>query len=160
MVDSPALIHCVRFNLGDLVCAIDASQVQEVLRKLETTPVPGAPDFVTGIVSFRGAMLEVMDLGLRLGLGRAQASEQSRIIVTRADDDNVGLLVDDVLDVLPVDPARLQQGATLGVPAAAVDYIQSRIIGQEQEMNLLDLHRLIDDSVAMHERKPARGGDL
>ena len=55
------------FLLQDVWYAVEVSQVREILRLPALTPVTEAPHYMIGVANYRGRMLPVMDLGLRLG---------------------------------------------------------------------------------------------
>ncbi len=75
-------------------------QVREVLKIRETTPVPHAPEHAPGVISLRGDILPVVDLGKRLGLPQGTRDEKSRIVVVGLDDEEAGLIVDRVTGVV------------------------------------------------------------
>jgi len=86
----------------EYVVAVD--QVNEVLKMWSLTPVPNAPEHVLGVSSLRGTMLTIIDLGQRLGLGRAAMNEKSRVVVVTVDDEKVGFIVDRVTGVVKLSP--------------------------------------------------------
>ena len=47
------VLQYVTFRLDDETYGIDVMQIQEVLRYTEIAPVPGAPDYVLGIINLR-----------------------------------------------------------------------------------------------------------
>jgi purine-binding chemotaxis protein CheW len=85
--------------------------VREIRGWSVSTPLPGAPDDVLGIVNLRGSILPVIDLAGRLGLQRTSPTTASVVIVTEIGDNLVGLLVDAVCDIY-----TLADGALLPVP--------------------------------------------
>jgi len=87
------------------VYGIGVGQVQEVLNVPKITPVPGAPDYVIGIVNLRGNIVTVLDARKRFGLMPKQYDQDSQIIILRIEEQAVGILVDSVSEVveLPID---------------------------------------------------------
>lgn len=55
------------FTLGDLYLGIDIILVREINRSLDCTPVPGAPDYIRGMLNIRGRVITLFDLRRRLG---------------------------------------------------------------------------------------------
>lgn len=55
------------FTLGDLYLGIDIILVREINRSLECTPVPGAPEYIRGMLNIRGRVITLFDLKRRLG---------------------------------------------------------------------------------------------
>jgi chemotaxis-related protein WspB len=68
------------FELGSDRYALDVQQVAEVLPLLEITAIPGAPAAITGLVTYRGTLVPVIDLS-QLTLGRPAARRLSTRIV-------------------------------------------------------------------------------
>ncbi|WP_244150386.1 chemotaxis protein CheW [Desulfomicrobium norvegicum] len=64
------------------------------------TKVPQAPAYVLGIMNLRGRIVSNIDLGLKLGLAPSKTTETSRIIIVNSRDENIGLLVDRITDVV------------------------------------------------------------
>lgn len=83
------------------------SQVQEIIRYTAPRTVASADPVVCGVISLRGRIVPVLDLGLRLGLARADAGEDSKIVIVEVGEDIAGLIVDDVTEVLTVHDEQL-----------------------------------------------------
>ncbi len=92
------------FRIGESSYGLDAMRVQEVIMVGRQTSVHGAPDYVRGVVNLRGKILTVIDLGVRIGLGAATESENNRILVAPWKDERIGLLVEEMADVIGLDP--------------------------------------------------------
>jgi purine-binding chemotaxis protein CheW len=93
--------------------ALPVRQVREVLPRATLTTLPGCPAGVIGVLSLRGALLPVLDLGQRLGLPSAPATISQCIVVTDLVRSTVGLLVDTVVGlegVGQIPEARAQDG--------------------------------------------------
>src|SRR5256712_8702601 len=52
-----AVVRLLIFRVGNLVCAAEADAVREILPRLGTTRIPGAPAVVAGVVNLRGALV-------------------------------------------------------------------------------------------------------
>ena len=91
------------FSVDGLQFAVDVTQVQEVIRLQEMTPVPLAPRVVTGLINLRGQIVTALDLRVRLGLPPRAPGALAANVVLRLGDAAVSLVVDDIGDVLEVD---------------------------------------------------------
>jgi purine-binding chemotaxis protein CheW len=97
------------FEIAGAPYAVPVERVREIVRMRPVTPVPRSSEEVRGVVSLRGEMIELIDLGRRLGLGSIESSRQTRIIVVKTGDDEVvGLLVDAVREVLRISNEAIQ----------------------------------------------------
>ena len=133
----------VTFRLGDEIYGIDVLQVQEVLRITEISPVPGAPDYVLGIINLRGNVVTVIDARNRFGLPPKETDDASRIIVVDAFEKVVGLLVDNVSEVAYVPNSQIETGPNVG--AEESNKFVSGVCNRDDELLILvDLAKLIN----------------
>lgn len=56
-----AVVRLLLFRVGNLVCAAEAERVREILPRLETTRIPGAPPVVAGVSNVRGTLVTVVE---------------------------------------------------------------------------------------------------
>lgn len=133
----------VTFRLGDEVYGIDVLQVQEVLRLTEISPVPGAPDYVLGIINLRGNVVTVVDGRNRFGLPPKEADDASRIIVVDAFDKVIGLLVDNVSEVAYVPNSQIEVAPNVGSDDGN-KYVSGVSNRDGELLIMLDLAKLID----------------
>jgi len=98
----------VLFYSGDLLCGLDLSHIREINRNLDIARVHRAPDYVRGVLNLRGQLLTIIDLRRKLNLEPAEIHEQMRVLVVRREEGEVGLLVDQVVDIVPVDAEDLE----------------------------------------------------
>ena len=75
------VLQWVTFQLENETYGINVMQVQEVLRYTEIAPVPGAPEYVLGIINLRGNVVTVIDTRSRFGLPSGDVSENSRMVI-------------------------------------------------------------------------------
>ena len=96
------------FSIGTTLLGISTEHIQEIIKVVDITEVPRASMYVLGILNLRGRIVTVFDLGARLSLGCCRMSDISRIIIVDDGAETVGLLVDQVADVIPIHPESLQ----------------------------------------------------
>jgi purine-binding chemotaxis protein CheW len=88
------------FQSGDLLCGLDIIHVQEINQNLAITVVHRAPEYVSGVVNLRGAIVTVIDLRKKFGFEPLPRDAETQIVIIRQGDENIGLLVDSVSDVV------------------------------------------------------------
>ncbi len=81
---------------------IEVEEVQEVIRFQDVTPVPRAPEEVSGLINLRGQIITAVDLRVCLHLPRRESGEPPMNVVVRSDGGPVSLLVDEIGDVVEV----------------------------------------------------------
>ncbi len=96
------------FSLGAEEYSLDIENVREIIKPREISDIPRAPEFVLGIISLRGIIIPVFDLKKRLKLGQVDPSPASRIIVCQEDERMVGLLVENITQVVRLPEAGIE----------------------------------------------------
>lgn len=100
----------VVFRLADEQFGVRINQVQEITKLSKITKVPRAPRYVEGVVNLRGDVIPVIDLRKRFELEGKEYNQFTRIIVSDLNKKKVGIIVDEVLEVLRVS-RRYMEGA-------------------------------------------------
>ncbi len=102
----PAAVEAeyLAFMLSEEEYALKIEDVREIIRPRKITAVPRAPGFVMGVISLRGMILPVFDIKKRLGLGEAELSRPSRILVVSDRGSEQGIMVDRVTGVVRLGP--------------------------------------------------------
>jgi purine-binding chemotaxis protein CheW len=103
------ILHLVTFRLGKEEYGVDIKQVQEIIRAVDITPVPGTPAHVRGVINLRGKIIPVIDLRRRFGLPAVEESEERRIVVVELGEKRLGMLVDAVSQVLKFSSSFLEE---------------------------------------------------
>ncbi|ATQ45099.1 chemotaxis protein CheW [Caulobacter mirabilis] len=133
----------ISFRIGEQEFCVDIMAVREIRGWTPATPVPHSPPFVRGVINLRGAVLPVIDLADRLGLGRAVETARHVIIVVQIGSRIVGLLVDAVCDILSTADHVVQR-----TPDLAGDQMQNFVRGlialDGRMISLLDLDLVLD----------------
>jgi purine-binding chemotaxis protein CheW len=121
----------LRMAVGPETLAVSIEHVREILEVTRLTPLPRTPAFVRGVMNLRGAVVPVIDLSARVGLGQTVIGRRSCIVVVEsprvapteeADDAEdacdepltVGLLVDAVYEVFDTTSSRIEAVPGLG----------------------------------------------
>jgi len=96
------------FYLDGLLFGVESQRIQEVIRSLELTEVPLAPEVISGLMNLRGQIVAAIDLRHRLEFPARPAGKLPMCVVARTSDGAVSLLVDDIGDVVEVDEASFE----------------------------------------------------
>lgn len=114
----------VIFRLGEGSYGLDIQSVREINRLIDITPIPLAPEFVDGIINLRGSIIPVVNLGQRFNLDRAGQSKDARIVVVESDANTVGLVVDEVSEVLRLPATEIDPASNLSSNGIDLDFVQ------------------------------------
>ena len=139
----------VVFELSSEFFGVEIATVQSIIKIQPITKLPHTPEFVEGVTNLRGKVLPVIDLRKRFGFVAQEADKSSRIIVVSIDQNEVGIIVDEVSEVVTV-PA----GAVEAAPAIAMTINSAFIKGiaklgangsstEERLVILLDLTQVL-----------------
>ncbi len=130
------------FRLGAQEFCVDIMIVREIRGWVAETPLPHAPSYVRGVVNLRGAVLSIVDLSERLGLGAAEPSPQHVIIVAQIGTQTVGLLVSAVSDILTVSDRMIQPTPAIAAGRSG-NLVQGLLTVENRMVSLLCTERLV-----------------
>lgn len=87
--------------------AIAYDFVIEIINELSITTLPKVPDYIEGIINLRGQVIPIMDVRLRMNHMKGEMDNKVCIIVIQVEDTVIGLMVDEVLQMIDVDEQRV-----------------------------------------------------
>lgn len=140
--DNDAIRRWVTFRLDSELYGINVLQVQEVLRFTDIVPVPGAPDFVIGIINLRGNVVTVIDTRKCFGLPPHQPDDATRIVIIESGKQVAGLLVDSVAEVVNIHANQVESAPDVGTTESA-KYIQGIANHNKEILILVDVNKLL-----------------
>ncbi len=91
------------FVSDGLTYGVPTEQVIEIITNHAIRPLPLVPDYVRGIINLRGQIIPIIDMRLRLGKSFIEYTSTTCIIILDIGSDRVGICVDSVSQVLPLD---------------------------------------------------------
>jgi purine-binding chemotaxis protein CheW len=109
----------VVFSLGSEEYALPIGAVHEIIRYTEPRTVASDDAWIRGVIGLRGKIIPIFDLAARMALEGA-GSEPGKIVIVETGTGQVGLMVDEVEEVLTVSSAQLED-----VPTANRDSIEA-----------------------------------
>ena len=134
----------ISFRIGDQEFCVDIMMVREIRGWTPATPLPQSPPFVKGVINLRGAVLPIVDLGARLGLGMAEPSARHVIIVVQVDHQIVGLLVDAVSDIITVTDDMVQPTPDVASDLAR-NFVKGLLAIEGRMVSFISLDRVLPD---------------
>jgi purine-binding chemotaxis protein CheW len=145
MEASTQAVLLATFFVGNALCALDASEVQEVIRVESVTPVRHAPEEVVGVMNLRGKIVTLLDPGIILGLGKSVLTKESRVFIMEDRGEFLGVLVDRAGEVIAVET---EQGGSLpvNIPAARARFFQRVCRAGGNVIAVLNPHEVLNES--------------
>ncbi len=136
------IIQWVTFRLDNEKYGIKVMQVQEVLRLTEIAPVPGAPDYVLGIINLRGNVVTVIDTRMRFCLPEKEPDDNTRIVIIESENQVVGIMVDSVAEVVNMRESDIEVAPNVGNDESS-KYIQGVCSLENELLILIDVNKLL-----------------
>jgi purine-binding chemotaxis protein CheW len=138
VLDALAAARTLLFRVGERTYGCDIDAVREIIPYRRATRLPGAPAYVQGLVNLRGTIVTVLDLGVRLDPAREPLRDGS-IILAQHGARNVGVVVDEVMDVQAMDeePVNTGAGESRGGLVRGLGHLGDDIVA------LIDIHLLV-----------------
>jgi purine-binding chemotaxis protein CheW len=130
--------------VGDEQFCIDILKVQEIIRMVDITKIPNAPEYVEGIINLRGKVIPILDFRKRckLNVGTEGEKQHKRIVVVAIGEKTVGLVVDKVSQVLKLEQVNISPTPDV-VKGFNSDFINGVGKDGDKLLILLDLEKLI-----------------
>jgi purine-binding chemotaxis protein CheW len=111
--------QCLLFSLCKELFGIDVENVLRVINFDKLMKVPKAPDFIAGALTLEGSVIPVVDLAKKIDLGETTITPKTKVVILQVhhNDDilNVGVMIDDVLDVITITESKMQAAALEGM---------------------------------------------
>lgn len=127
----------VVFQLGEQKYALPIQETHEIIRMTDVTRIPNASYYLEGIINLRGTILPVINLNRRLGLPEKPVDEETRIVVVENNDQQVGMIVDSVLEVGRYNQSEIEPANMVGSNS---EYLRGVVKKDDQLWLLLDLN--------------------
>ncbi len=137
-------IQLVTFRVGPQELALDILQIERILRYSAPAPLPQAPDFLEGVVPYEGGAVPVVDLRKRFGL-EASVREETRLMVLDLEHQRVGVLVDEVREVMRVDSTTITAPGPM-VSGLAAAYIAGIVTRPGRTIIILNARKLLSST--------------
>ncbi|MEA1935093.1 MAG: chemotaxis protein CheW [Thermodesulfobacteriota bacterium] len=133
----------VVFALNEQTYGIEINKIKEVLSYRKITPIPHVKEFVKGIINLRGIILPVFDLREKFRLPSVEYTMFHVIIVVELSGRTMGVIVDEITDVLKIHQEDFQ--TTEYLPSGLCKEFLKGVgkKGDNMMIILLDMDRLL-----------------
>jgi purine-binding chemotaxis protein CheW len=135
------------FVLGKEAYGIPVLKVREIIRLPEITAIPRMPEHLRGVINLRGKIVPVVDMRIKFGLPKADATDRTCIIVVQimvspTETKLVGLIVDAVEEVHQIPPGEMEPPPNFG-PNLHINFIENMAKVKGQVKTLLQIDKVI-----------------
>ena len=99
----------VKIRIGSEWYGISIAIVENIVRMQRITRVPGSEHYIKGVINLRGKVVPVMSLRLKLDIDEVEDTRLTRIIILKIDGDELGIIVDEVREVLTLQDEDIEE---------------------------------------------------
>lgn len=126
--------------------AIGILGIKEIMEYDSLTTVPLMPEFISGVINIRGAVVPVIDLSARFGRDTAVTTRRSCIVIIETINDDekidIGIIVDSVSEVLEIPQTEIEPAPRFGTNIRA-DFISGMGKVNDKFVIILDISRVL-----------------
>ena len=103
-------VQYIVVRYGDEVFGIDIKYVDNIVRMQRITRVPNVAPHIRGVLNLRGEVIPVISLRIKMGLEADEITKTTRIIIIKLESgDSIGVLVDEVLEVIMLNASQIEK---------------------------------------------------
>jgi purine-binding chemotaxis protein CheW len=139
----PTVRQLIGFRLDEEDYAVAIRTIQEIILMKPITRLPQAPGSIEGLINLRGTVIPIVSLRKRFGLPPRLFDDETRTVVVNTHGKTVGLVVDEVTQVMRITGEQIQP-VPISVTAAARQYVSGLAKLEDRLVIILDIDKLFD----------------
>lgn len=130
------------FRLGNEEYGIDTIKITTIDRIRAITRVPKTASYIKGVINLRGDIIPVMDLRARFNLPEIEETDDTRIIIVKIEEVQLGVIVDSVAEVINLTDESIENVTNFSNDMS-LDYIFGVGKIENRIVTLLNFEKLI-----------------
>jgi purine-binding chemotaxis protein CheW len=138
------LVSLAVVRISDRYFAFDLALVREFINLGRITTIPCCPEHIIGNMNLRGEILTLVDICHPLNIARTERNQAPKAVVIEVKDLTVGIVVEEVLDVVDFRPEELKP-----IPVAmnnqTISFLKGVADYRSQLINVIDLPKLLTE---------------
>lgn len=139
-------LSVVEFGINNQRFAVEERFASEVHMLKEITPIPGAPPYVSGVVSYRGRIVSLINFRILLNIRERGLTEQNKVLIISANNSYFGIVTDYISEIKELDKTQLSQ-----LPPTISQETSKYSLGVFPDgLVLLDGDKLITETIVTH----------
>ncbi|MDA2938419.1 chemotaxis protein CheW [Acidobacteria bacterium AH-259-A15] len=147
----------VVFRLSDAEYGASSDQIKEIVVLPEITRLPQTPDFIKGVMNLRGQVIAVIGLTRRFGLHENPEKLPEHIIIVESEDYTVGMIVDEVLEVMRISEGTIETTPSLVETNIDNEYVDGIARLDDRLIIVLNLFQVLKAEEAVQLKRVAAG---
>ena len=141
--ETETAVQYIVVRIGNEQYGINIKYIDNIVRNQKITRVPKTQTYYKGVINLRGEIIPVMSIRLKLGLEDDEFTDKTRIIIVKIEGATIGVIVDQVREVVTLDDDNTEKITRTSRDDAASGYISSIGKSKGELIYLLDIVGLI-----------------
>jgi purine-binding chemotaxis protein CheW len=141
--ESSSAVQYIVVKIGNEQYGINIKYIDNIVRNQQITRVPKTQTYYKGVINLRGEIIPVLSIRLKLGLEDDKFTDKTRIIIVKIEGATIGIIVDQVREVVTLDEQDTENITKSSRDDAAAGYISSIGKSKGELISLLDIVSLI-----------------
>lgn len=141
--EAETAVQYIVVRIGNEQYGINIKYIDNIVRNQKITRVPKTQTYYKGVINLRGEIIPVMSIRLKLGLEDDEFTDKTRIIIVKIEGVTIGVIVDQVREVVTLDDDNTEKITRTSRDDAASGYISSIGKSKGELISLLDIVGLI-----------------
>ena len=141
--ETETAVQYIVVRIGIEQYGINIKYIDNIVRNQKITRVPKTQTYYKGVINLRGEIIPVMSIRLKLGLEDDEFTDKTRIIIVKIEGATIGVIVDQVREVVTLDDDNTEKITRTSRDDAASGYISSIGKSKGELISLLDIVGLI-----------------
>ena len=123
--ETETAVQYIVVRIGNEQYGINIKYIDNIVRNQKITRVPKTQTYYKGVINLRGEIIPVMSIRLKLGLEDDEFTDKTRIIIVKIEGATIGVIVDQVREVVTLDDDNTEKITRTSRDDAASGYISS-----------------------------------
>ncbi len=129
-------------RLGDEQFGIDIRFIDNIVRMQSITRVPKVAAYLKGVINLRGEVIPVMSIRMKMGLPEDEIARATRIIILKTEQQgNIGIIVDEVREVITLDTTQIDKVA-YDLKEGSINFVTAVGKHNGELISILDLNSI------------------
>lgn len=142
-----SIAQYITFTVNDQEYGVEITTIREIKGWVNATTLPNTPVYMRGVINLRGAVVPILDLRCRFGLGLTQTTKNHVIMIVTISNRVMGILVDTVSDIINIAAQSVRPIPSIDISEQHETVLQGIVNIDNRMVSILSLERVFDQSI-------------
>lgn len=135
-------IQLILFDINNVEYALNINSISEIIKLTPINPLPGAPEFIRGVINLRGKIIPIVDLRERFIVKTLQFTKKTRVIIANVQNNEIGLIVDAVTDVIGLQSDKIEPPLAV-IEGLKMEYVEGIIKFKNKLIIIINIEKIL-----------------